>query len=137
LGALPLSVSPIGHEPLESPDGDRLIDPLTAAFILATAITNPATDGGEGVLLLDGSQGVLIPSLSDEGYITLGSLVDGTGSAARGSPSLLDDVGGRHRLGVREVDRPIVGLPPYSHWAVGLTATAGDTPLLVHIAGVT
>jgi len=110
---------------------------LTAAFILATVITNPATDGGKGVLLLDGPQGILIPSLSDEGYVTLGSLVDGTGSAARGCPSLLDDVGGRHRFDVREVDRPIVRVPRYSHWTVGLAATAGGTPLLVHIAGMT
>jgi hypothetical protein len=109
---------------------------LTAAFVLATAITNPATDGGEGVLLLDGPQAILIPSLSDEGYVTLDSLVDGTGSAARGCPSFLDDVGGRYRLGVREVDRPTVRPPPYSHWTVGLAATTGSTPLLVHIAGM-
>jgi hypothetical protein len=100
-------------------------------------ITNPATDGREGVLLLNGPQGILIPSLSDEGYVTLGSLVDGTGSAAGGCPSLLDDVGGRHRLGVREVDRPTIRVPPYSLWAVGLAAAAGSTPLLVHVAGMT
>jgi len=110
---------------------------LTAAFIFATVITNPATDGGEGVLFLDDPQGILIPSLPDEGYVTLGSLVDGTGSAAGGSPSLLDDIGGRHRLGVRDVDRPAVRIPPYSHWTAGLAAAAGGTPLLVHITGMT
>jgi hypothetical protein len=109
---------------------------LTTAFILTTAITNPATDGGEGVLLLDGPQGILIPALFDKGYVTWGSLIDRTSSAARGCPSFLDEVGGRHRLRVREVDRPMVRLSPYPHWAVGLATTAGSTPLLVHIAGM-
>ena len=61
----------LGEEFLDRVDGDGLIDRAAGARFLAALVADPAADGGEGVVLLDEGQCLLILALRGELQIAL------------------------------------------------------------------
>ena len=92
----------LGQEFLHRVDGHGLIHAAPGAGILAALVADAAADGGEGIVLFDERQGLLISALGRQLQIALNGHMGGAGGFA-GSGALV--------VAVLSVVVPVVGIP--------------------------
>ena len=90
---IPVGISPIGDETLETHDVDCLVNFTPAAGVFTTVVAHPPANRGEGMLTADSPVSVSIAFLADQGDIALGALVGRAGCPAGSHPVLLNGVG--------------------------------------------
>ena len=73
---------PVGDELLDLVDGNGTVDASAGAFVLASAVADPAADCGQRVLFLDEFQRFEVSSLGSQLQVTLNRNVRGAGRLA-------------------------------------------------------
>jgi hypothetical protein len=102
-------VYPIGHESLQSADGDRAVQLPSIAVIFTGMITDPSHGGREGVILFDHLERFPVAPSLDQSNIALGACLGWTGVLARARTSFSYQESIWHRLRIGAVDRlPLV-----------------------------
>ena len=80
---------PAGNEFLDLVDGYRRVDQPAGAGVLAALVADAAADGGEGVILLDEGQGLVIAPLGGHLHIALNGDMGRAGSLAGGGAAVV------------------------------------------------
>ncbi len=80
---------PVGHEPLQTHDIDSFIHFAARTDVLAPMITHAPANGRKRIIFLDGTVGVYVAPLTDQGDVALRALADGTFPSARSNSKFL------------------------------------------------
>ena len=111
-GRCALGALVVGQEPVQFPDGERLVHVVAGAHLLAGVVADAAADtAGKGWSSRNRLEGLLVFARVDQGDVALDADVRRAGRLAGRGAALVDGVGARHGLGVVLVDRLALGEP--------------------------